>query len=181
MVDDSAWRAEYDLWSLAQLEPLLGVAHAADEARGAKTVGRNQGVGHLLALRRELTRGAEDEADRPGPVRELGAALRQRDHEGRGLAAAGWGLDQRVASGQERGYGLVLDSGGLGDAHLGQRRERWLADSQRLQGSTQNMLFSVSLSWGLIADRNGPPARPGSRNVGDTRGNLGRELVEHSR
>jgi hypothetical protein len=85
---------------LLELKPLLAVPHPTDEAGGAIAVWFKQIRGYIGALRRELSRRAQDETDRFSARAYLGASLSHWDHECRRLAAPSGRLDQRVAAGQ---------------------------------------------------------------------------------
>ena len=95
-----------------ELALLVGEAFAADEQRHAELVVLAVGLEGLGDLGRELARRLEDE--RPRHAR-LGAAggqdIDHRQGEGGGLAGAGLGAAEYVASGQHVGNGLLLDGG----------------------------------------------------------------------
>ncbi len=122
-VFESTGAGHDDVDAAAQRLLLRTLADAAEDGRDAQARGLGERCDGRGDLRRELTRGGEDES-----AREAGTALSagsgeardERQGEGDGLAAARASATQEVASGEGVGKGVALDGERLGLAGIGE-------------------------------------------------------------
>ncbi|KKW30390.1 MAG: hypothetical protein UY75_C0034G0010, partial [Parcubacteria group bacterium GW2011_GWC2_52_8c] len=134
VVEQAARGGDDDVHAAAQLVDLRADADAAENHRGAQPQVLAVGAHAVLHLRRELAGRHQDQcphgmAGRRRACRILvtGVMREQMQHgqrEARGLAGAGLGGSDQIATGEHQGNGLRLDGGGLGIALLGDSAEQ---------------------------------------------------------
>ena len=110
VVLEPARRGDRDVERLPQLRELQAERHAADQQRGGELLPAAVAVRRLLHLHRELARRREHQHARAlaRDLRRRAQPLQPRQHEGRGLAAAGLRRDQQIAARQHRGNRFAL-------------------------------------------------------------------------
>ena len=114
-VEQTAWRGDQDVDAARQGLDLAAIAQATDDGAEAQPEATAVGVEAARDLDRKLAGRRQHEATRVLGLRALAEArevLQHGQREGRGLAGAGLGNAQHVATLQERRNGARLDGRG---------------------------------------------------------------------
>ncbi len=132
MVEQPPGSGHDDAGLLGQLVHLMPDVQAADERHGAQPVAGPEVVEKGLGLQRDLARRREDEPAGAAPGRD---ALGERDRECGGLAGAGLGEAENVASGDRLGDDRGLDRCRMGPAQLGDGEPQLGRHTQVIEGA----------------------------------------------
>ena len=128
MIEEPARSRHDDVGSPLERRELRAHRLSADEHGDGDTLGAAEDVEGFRDLERELARGSQHEGARRSQAAACrgrqalpGETLDRRDRERRGLAGAGLGAPDQVASFEDRTDRLRLDGSGRGVAHAGDR------------------------------------------------------------
>ena len=135
-VEEAAGRGGQDVDAPGHRLDLLALLHPAEDD-GVAGLARALQRGELLVdLDGELAGGGEDEDAGPAAGRRVRVrqSLQRGQREGGRLAGARLGHREDVAAGEERGDGLGLDGGGVGEARVADGGEQSVVETELVEG-----------------------------------------------